>query len=139
MNNNHVATSIVSGYGIKPVQVDGVTVATVLKFAVKKNSLLHRAYWAAFSMHDFGTRPKLYLQEQDVCKNKSNIRLYCLAKSGQDSELMGIYRQAQILVREAEIAEFKNQDMPDWYYKFWDAKFPTNLSWDQASLDDLPF
>jgi hypothetical protein len=139
MSKNHGAISMVSGYGIKPVQVDGVTVATVLKFAVKKNSLLHRAYWAAFGMHDFGTRPKLYLQEQDVCKNKSNIRLYCLAKSGQDSELMGIYRQAQILVREAEIAEFKNQDMPAWYYMFWDAKYPNQFGLDQASLDDLPF
>lgn len=140
MNNNHGAISVKSGYGIKPVQVDGVTVATILKFAVKKDSLLHIAYWAAFSMHDFGDRPKLYLLEQDVCKNRSNIRLYCFAKSGQELDLSAIYRQAQILVREAEIAGFKNEDMPAWYYMFWDAKYPTNLGWDQASLDDeLPF
>ena len=110
---------MVSGYGIKPVQVDGVTLATVLKFAVKKNSLLHMAYWAAFNMHDFNGRPKLYLQEQDVCKNKSNIRLYCMAQSSQGLDLWAIYDRAQILVREAEIADFRGNARPEWVDMFW--------------------
>jgi hypothetical protein len=110
---------MVSGYGIKPVQVDGVTLATVLKFAVKKNSLLHMAYWAAFNMHDFNGRPKLYLHEQDVCKNKSNIRLYCMAKSNQELDLWAIYKRAQILVREAEIADIRGNARPEWVDMFW--------------------
>jgi hypothetical protein len=113
---------MVSGYGIKPVQVDGVTLATVLKFAVKKNSLLHMAYWAAFNMHDFNGRPTLYLHEQDVCKNKSNIRLYCMAKSGQELDLRTIYRRAQILVREAEIADFRGDARPEWVDMFWNSR-----------------
>jgi hypothetical protein len=113
---------MVSGYGIKPVQVDGVTLATVLKFAVKKNSLLHMAYWAAFNMHDFNGRPKLYLQEQDVCKNKSNIRLYCMAQSSQGLDLWAIYDRAQILVREAEIANLKREASPEWVDMFWNSR-----------------
>lgn len=122
MSKNHGAISMVSGYGIKPVQVDGVTLATVLKFAVKKNSLLHMAYWAAFNMHDFNGRPKLYLQEQDVCKNKSNIRLYCMAQSSQGLDLWAIYDRAQILVREAEIANLKREASPEWVDMFWNSR-----------------
>jgi hypothetical protein len=122
MANKASAISIVSGYGIKPVQVDGVTLATVLKFAVKKNSLLHMAYWAAFNMHDFNGRPKLYLQEQDVCKNKSNIRLYCMAQSSQGLDLWAIYDRAQILVREAEIANLKREASPEWVDMFWNSR-----------------
>lgn len=135
MSNRVQAISVNSGYGIKPVQVDGVTVATVLKFAVKKNSLLHIAYWAAFWMHDFGDRSKLTLLEQDVCKNKSNIRLYCMAKSGQELDLSAIYRKAQILVREAEIAQFQMQDRPAWVDMYWELRKAE--SWNDA--DELPF
>lgn len=132
MNNNHGAISVKSGYGIKPVQVDGVTVATVLKFAVKKNSLLHMAYWTAFWMHDFKDRPRLNLVEQDVCKNRFNIRLYCMAKSGQELDLSAIYKQAQVLVREAEIAQFNGEQMPEWVSMYWDVRHP-------KIEDELPF
>lgn len=115
---NAAATSIVSGYGIKPVCVDGHQVATVLKFAVKNNSPLHAAYWAAFGMHVFGDRPRLVLEEQNVCKNKAHIRLYCLAKAGSGEDLMSIYRQAQVLIREYEITELKMEPWPDWYQMF---------------------
>jgi hypothetical protein len=136
MANKASATSIRSGYGIKPVEVDGVTVATVLKFAVRKNDLLHIAYWAAFQMHDYNNRPGLYLHEQHhVCKKQSLVRLYCLAKSGQELDLMSIYKEAQVFVREAEIAQFQGKPMPWWYNLFWDREqfrpFP--------KTDDLPF
>jgi hypothetical protein len=136
MSNRVQAISINSNYGIKPVQVDGVTVATILKFAVKRNSLLHIAYWAAFWMHDFGSRPRLTLYEQDVCKNKSNIRLYCMALSGQQLDLSQIYRRAQVLVREAEIAELQGQMAPEWVSMFWELKNQALLFNDQ---DELPF
>lgn len=135
MSNRVQAISVNSGYGIKPVQVDGVTVATVLKFAVKKDSLLHIAYWTAFWMHDFGGRPKLTLHEQNVCKNKSNIRLYCMAKSGQELDLSAIYRRAQILVREAEIADLQMQPRPEWVSMYWELR--KAVSWNDA--DELPF
>ena len=136
MANKASAISIVSGYGIKPVQVDGITVATVLKFAVRKYDLLHIAYWAAFQMHDYNNRPGLYLHEQyHVCKKQSHVRLYCLAKSGQELDLMSIYKEAQVLVREAEIAQFQGKPMPEWYNMFWDRE---QFGFDQASLD-LPF
>lgn len=138
MANKASAISIVSGYGIKPVEVDGITVATVLKFAVKKNGLLHAAYWAAFDRYDFKDRPKLYLHEQEKCKNKSHIRLYCIAKSGQEWELRNLYTKAQILVREAEIAEFKGEGHPEWYIEFLNRTYPQQFGFDQASLD-LPF
>lgn len=129
-------TSVRSGYGIKSVEVDGITVATVLKFAVRKNDLLHIAYWAAFQMHDYNNRPGLYLHEQyHVCKKQSHVRLYCLAKSGQELDLMSIYKEAQVLVREAEIAQFQGKPMPEWYNMFWDREqfrpFPMT--------DELPF
>ena len=135
MANKASAISIVSGYGIKPVQVDGFTVAEILKFAVKKDSILHAAYWTAFNRHDFNDRPRLYLSEQDVCKNRSHIRLYCMAKSGQGFELMDIYREAQILVREAEIANLKGQDYPDWFWQF----KKRNQSNDMDMTDRLPW
>lgn len=125
-----------SQYGIKPVIVDSMIVATVLKFAVKKNSLLHIAYWAAFWMHDFGSRPRLTLYEQHVCKNKSNIRLYCMAMAGQQLDLSQIYRRAQVLVREAEIAQFQGQQQPEWVSMYWELKNQAHLFNDQ---DELPF
>jgi len=134
MSKNHEAISIRSGYGIKPVQVDGKTVATILKFAVKKDSLLHMAYWTAFWMHDFNGRPMLHLIEQDVCKNKSNIGLYCMALVGQQMDLSAIYRKAQILVREAEIAQLQGQLAPEWVTMYWDLKYPK-----VETEDELPF
>ncbi|NDD82946.1 hypothetical protein EB118_12765 [bacterium] len=138
MSKNHVATSFKSGYGIKPVQIDGVTVATVLKFAVKRHSLLHIAYWAAFDMHDFNGRPKLYLEQQEVCKNRSSIRLYCMAQFGQHLDLWAIYRRAQILVREAEIAELQGQPSPEWVNTYWEKNYPIREATGLAD-DDLPF
>jgi hypothetical protein len=141
MANKASAISIRSGYGIKPVEVDGITVATVLKFAVKKDSMLHAAYWTAFDMYDFKDSPKLYLQEQyDVCKNKSHVRLYCMAKSGQEWQLRDLYTKAQVLVREVEIAEFKGETYPEWYTKFLTRRYQQQYGFDQFSLgDDLPF
>lgn len=134
---NAAATNIKSGYGIKPVCVDHTVVATVLKFAVKNNSPLHAAYCTAFGMHIFGDRPRLVLHEEDVCKNKAHIRLYCLAKAGSGEDLMAIYRQAQILFREYEISELKMQPWPEWYQMF----IHRLNSWDTQSnmTDDLPF
>lgn len=137
MSNRVQAISVFSGYGIKPVQVDGITVATVLKFAVKKDSLLHMAYWTAFWMHDFNGRAQLRLQEQDVCKNKSNIRLYCIAKAGQELDLSAIYRRAQVLVREAEIANLQMAAPPEWVSMYWEVKGPKTESWNDDN--ELPF
>lgn len=136
MANKASAISIRSGYGIKPVEVDGITVATVLKFAVRKNDLLHIAYWAAFQMHDYNNRPRLCLHEQhDACKNQFHVRLYCMAKSGQELDLWSIYKEAQVFVKEAEIAQFQGKPMPEWYNTFWNREqfrsFPIT--------DDLPF
>lgn len=125
-----------SQYGIKPVIVDSTIVATVLKFAVKKGSLLHIAYWTAFWMHDFGNRPRLSLVEQNGCKNKSNIRLYCMALSGQDMDLSQIYKRAQILVREAEIAQLQGQEQPEWVSMYWELNRPMTLP---SYEDELPF
>jgi hypothetical protein len=86
-------------------------------------------------MHAFGDRPRLVLHEEDVCKNKAHVRLYCLAKDGSGGDLMAIYRQAQILFREFEIAALKMQPWPTWYQMFLDHQKP----WATEETDDLPF
>jgi hypothetical protein len=132
---NATTTSIVSSYGIKSVCVDGQDLATVLKFAVKRNSPLHAAYWAAFSMHDFQDRVRLVLQEQDVCKNRAHMRLYCMARTGQGMDLRALYTEAQVLVREFEISQLKGQEWPEWYSMFMER----TAAKAEPKSDDLPF
>jgi hypothetical protein len=96
------------------------------------------AYWAAFNMHDFKDRPRLFLWEQDVCKKRSNIRLYCMALSGQDLDLWAIYRRAQVLVREAEITNLQCQPDPEWVKMYWETKHPIYQN-NNMTEDDLPF
>jgi hypothetical protein len=132
---NATTTSIVSSYGIKPVVVDGRELATVLKFAVRRNSPLHAAYWAAFSMHDFQDRIRLVLQEQDVCKNRAHMRLYCMAMPGQGMDLRALYTEAQVLVREFEISQLKGQEWPEWYSMFMER----TAAKAEPKSDDLPF
>jgi hypothetical protein len=106
MRTNSIATSIVSGYGIKPVVVDGQVLATVLKLQVKRNSFLHTAYKEVFQK-----AMKPLFEDASVCKDSSMIRLYYMEK-GAGSDLLRLYREAQVRVRELEIAQLKELISP---------------------------
>ena len=124
---------VVSSFGLKTISIDGQVIATTLKIQVKWNSPLHAAYWAAFYMHDFGDRPQLALVEQSARKI-GLIRLYCLSQGQAHTDLLAIYTQAQILVREYEISKLKREVAPMWYEMFLD-----KVCQHESLADELPF